>query len=221
MDFVNGIDVSDNNANIVWQRVHDAGYSFGICKASEGVGVSQTTFAPYMTAIRSAGMVAGAYHFFSWHSDPAAQARFFLSKYTPRNGDLPPTLDLEAPSNQTGLSGSDAVQRVAAFLAVVEPHLAGHRMLLYMSFSFPGDALNGGSGFSGHPLWVAAYNHGAAPPVPPAFTAANVVMWQYSDGDVPKPPPQPAIDGTNGFIDRDRFVGNLAALKAFCLTGLA
>jgi lysozyme len=219
MEFVNGIDVSDNNPNVDWRQVHDSGYSFGICKASEGVGVRQDTFEPYMSAVRAAGMTAGAYHFFSWRSHPVEQAQFCLSRYTPRNGDLPPALDLEARHNETGLSSDENVKRAAAFLSAVEPHLAGHRMLLYMSFSFAHDALNGALGFSGHPFWIAAFNKGSEPPIPPGLSARNVVMWQHSDGEIPDG--QPPIAGTHGFIDRDRFIGNLDALKAFRLTGLA
>lgn len=203
MMHVNGLDVSDYQPNIDWGRVHAAGYSFAIAKATESVANVQETFASNMAGIRAAGMIAGAYHFFSWIASPKAQAEHFLSVYRPTAGDLPPTLDCEACT----VSPTDAIARVSAFLQYVEPHLNGARMLLYMSYSFPDEHLNGGSGFSGHPLWVAAYNNGAEAPVPSAWSKATI--WQWSDaGDV---------DGIAGDVDLDRFLGSLDDLRAFTL----
>ncbi len=212
MAFVNGIDVSDfQGTNIDWGQVKNSGYSFAISKATQSTDDVQQSFAHNMTGMRAAAMVAGAYHFLDWNASPAAQAAHFLSVYTPQNGDLPPALDCEACT----VGPAAAIAQIAGFVQAVEPHLGGARMLLYMSYSFPDESLNGGSGFSGHPLWVAAYEGGDAVPVPPAWTAANVVMWQYSDGQIPQP--QPAIGGLGVNIDRDRFVGDLTALHAFTL----
>jgi lysozyme len=212
MAFVNGIDVSDfQGTQIDWGRVKNSGYSFAVTKATQSTDNVQQSFAHNIAGIRAAGMVAGAYHFLSWHTPPAAQAANFLSVYQPRNGDLPPALDCEA----CDVGPQAAIAQIAGFLQAVEPHLGGARMLLYMSFSFPDGNLNGGSDFSGHPLWVAAYNNDPAPPVPAAWNAGNVVMWQYSDGQIPQA--QPAIDGLGVNVDRDRFVGDLDALHAFTL----
>lgn len=216
MPFVNGIDVSDFQGNAInWSSVKNAGYSFAIAKATEGTGNVQTSFAHNISGIRAAGMVAGAYHFLSWTSDPAAQAEHFLSVYTPKNGDLPPVLDCEACT----VSPAAAIAQISGFLQAVEPRLAGARMILYMSFSFPTDHLNGGSGFSGHPLWVAAYNNDGQPPVPAAWTNDKVVLWQYSDGSIPQTQPPIAALGTS--VDRNRFIGDLNALRAFTVRNLS
>ena len=212
MAFVNGIDVSDfQGTQIDWGNVKSSGYSLAITKATQSTDVTEQSFAYNIAGIRAAGMVAGAYHFLSWHTDPAAQAAYFLSVYTPQNGDLPPALDCEA----CDVDAPTAIAQIAGFLRAVEPHLGGARMLLYMSYSFPGDNLNGGSDFSGHPLWVAAYEDGDDVPVPPAWTAANVRMWQFSDGQIPQP--QPPVGALGANVDRDRFVGDLNALHAFTL----
>jgi hypothetical protein len=42
-----------------------------------------------------------------------------------------------------------------------------------------------------------------------------MVMWQYSDGSIPST--QPPIAGLGTSIDRDRFNGDVDALKAFTL----
>ena len=217
MAFVNGIDVSDfQGNNIDWGKVKASGYSFAIAKATEGTGNTQTSFAHNMSGIRAAGMIAGAYHFLSWQTDPAAQAAHFLSVYKPHKGDIPPTLDCEAVP--AGMSSDACVKQVSAFLQAVEPHLGGAKMLLYMSFSFANDHLNGGTGFSGHPVWIAAYNTDTFESnVPPAWVGKTpgMVMWQFSDGSIPGP--QPAIAGLGSSIDRDKFNGDINALKAFTL----
>lgn len=219
MSFVNGIDVSDFQGNAIdWSRVRNAGYSFAIAKATQSTGNVQASFPHNISGIRAAGMVAGAYHFLSWTTDPAAQAEHFLSNYTPRNGDLPPTLDCEAVPQ--GMASDACVNQISRFLEAYERHLHGARMMLYMSFSFPDDHLNGGTGFSGHPLWVAAYNSSTdvSGVTPDAWKKGKVAMWQFSDGAIPHP--QPAIDGLGVNIDRNRFIGDVGALHAFTLKGL-
>ncbi len=207
MSFVNGVDVSAYQTNDVnWQAVKRAGYWFAIAKATEGTSYVDPTFARNLTKIRAAGLVAGAYHFFSWTSDPVQQAHSFLDAYKPIDGDLPPTLDVEACTVGSG----DAIARISAFLYAVEPHLNGAKCLLYMSYSFPTDHLGGGSGFSGHPLWVAAYNDDPTPPVPDAWD--SVTIWQHADDG--------KVAGIPGNVDLNRFVGTLDDLKAFTLRGV-
>ncbi len=203
MQFVNGVDVSAWQVGVNWPAVRAAGYSFAIAKATEGTGSIDHAFAANISGIRAAGMIAGAYAFLDWTEDPIAQAHHFLSVYTPRAGDLPPTLDCEAcPINSVA-----AVRQVSQFIGEVERHLSGRRMLLYFSYSFPGDHLQGGSGFAGHDIWVAAYSNAAEPPVPAAWTHATI--WQWSETG--------RVHGITGDIDLDRFVGTLDDLKAFTL----
>jgi lysozyme len=208
MNHVNGLDVSDYQNDVDWATAHGAGYSFGISKATEGLGNAQATFPDNMHDMRAIGMIAGAYHYLHWLDDPRAQAAHFLSVYQPQKGDLPPTLDCEAVP--AGVSPQMCIQQISTFLGAIEPHLFGKRMLLYFSASFPDDHLLGGSSFSGHPIWVAAYNNDLAPP---AFVALPLVkIWQWSDGAN-----LPAIAGIHGNVDRNRFLGTLAELRTFCL----
>jgi lysozyme len=202
MDFVNGLDVSDFQGLIAWEDVRASGYSFAIAKATEGTGNYQVTLPGNLTGGRAAGLIMGAYHFLDWNEDPIAQANHFLANYTPRVGDLPPALDCESCT----CDSAQAVSKVSAFIAEVEKHLSGRRMLIYFSLSFPSDHLQGGSGFSGHPTWVADYGV-AEVPVPDAWTKTTI--WQYSDTG--------KVGGIDGDVDLDRFVGTLDDLKAFVL----
>jgi lysozyme len=212
LQYVEGIDVSDFQDVNSFHAVANSGRQFVICKATEGRSVVENKFADYRDRCRSIGLLFGAYHFLTWTTPPAQQAANFLGRYQPTNGDLLPMLDLEACAVDSGA----AINQVASFLHFVEPHLGGARMLLYMSFSFATDHLRGGSAFSGHPLYVAAYNNAAfAANVPQAWRngTPGCRFWQYSDDvDVP---------GITRGVDGDRFVGTLDELQdGFTLQGL-
>jgi len=206
-----GIDISDFQSVDSFHAVQSGGYGFVYDKATEGLYSNQDDFADYRARTKSIGLPFGAYHYLTWSSDPVAQANHFLSVYAPANGDLPPMLDCEA----CAIGPDAAIEQVSKFLQTVEPHLGGHKMLLYMSYSFPGDHLQGGSGFSGHPLWVAAYNDDPfTSNIPQAWAGKSpgCLFWQYSD-DL-------TVPGIPGGVDGDRFEGDAAELQALCLSGL-
>jgi GH25 family lysozyme M1 (1,4-beta-N-acetylmuramidase) len=206
MEYVNGLDVSVYQGRVTWSAVRSAGYSFAIARATEGALYQDPQFARNITGIRAAGMVAGAYHYLSWLTPAKPQAASFLRAYKPIDGDLPPMLDIE----DCTVGAEEAIAQISAFLAEVEPHLNGAKMLLYMSLTFPDTFLAGGSDFSGHPLNVAAYNSDPEPTVPAAW--AKATMWQWSD--------KGRLPGISGNVDLDRFVGTLDELKAFTLKGI-
>jgi lysozyme len=203
---IKGVDISDYQAVSSFHEAQASGIGFVICKATQGTGNVQTTFADYTKDARSIGLVVGAYHFMEWGVDPAAQAAHFLSVYTPQNGDLPPTLDCEAFG---ATSKDDATAAIQAWLDAVTPRLGGAKPMIYASYSAFGANFDP-SGFSGHPAWVAAYNSdGFASNVPPGLS--KVVLWQYTDAA--------QVPGI-GNVDGDEFNGDEAALKALCLSGL-
>lgn len=207
-DFISGIDISDFQDVGSFHAVQAGGFGFVVCKATQGTGNVQATFAGNRDRVRSIGLPFGAYHFLSWISDPAAQAAHFLSVYQPASGDLPPMLDCEA----CAVGPPAAIAQVSGFLQAVEPHLNGARMLLYMSFSFPTDHLNGGAMFAGHPLWVAAYNNdpfSSNIPAPWVGKSPGAKFWQFSD-DI-------SVPGIPGGVDGDRFEGTADELNALKL----
>ena len=72
-----GVDVHGSyQAGISFPRLAAEGYSFAVVKATEGTGFRAPRFREWVRAARSAGLVAGAYHWLK-AGDGAAQARFF------------------------------------------------------------------------------------------------------------------------------------------------
>jgi lysozyme len=200
-DTVRGIDVSHHNGIINWQKVHAAGIAFAFTKATDGVGFLDTHFAANYAAIKSNGMLRGAYHFFRPASDAQAQADSFLHVVRQLEpGDLPPVLDVEADS---GKSANVIINGVQKWLSAVEAAL-GRTPIIYTSASFWNAKLNGTAQFASHPLWVAHYTFKPKPNIPTGF--AQHAIWQFSE--------KGTVDGINsGQVDLDRFNGTLDDLR--------
>jgi lysozyme len=75
-----------------------SGKGFAILKATQGTSYTDSDFAENWAALKSAGVVRGAYHFFDATVSGVDQANYFLQVVgTIEPGDLPPTLDIECP----------------------------------------------------------------------------------------------------------------------------
>ena len=114
-----GIDVSAHQGSIDWRRVARDRIAFAYVKATEGGDLTDASFAANASGARGAGLLVGAYHFFTLCRPGAEQAAHFLSVVT-TPGDLPPALDLELAGNCSRRPSRDEVAReVAAFRDVV------------------------------------------------------------------------------------------------------
>src|SRR5579864_1825480 len=92
-----GLDVSSWQKTIDWPAVANEGIAFAYAQATQGLDTPDESFDVNYPAISAAGILRGAYHFFSFRTDPAQQAAQFLARLagTLQPGDLPPMLDLE------------------------------------------------------------------------------------------------------------------------------
>lgn len=200
-DAVRGIDVSHHNGIINWQKVHAAGIAFAYTKATENTGFTDTMFAANYAAIRSNGLLRGAYHFFRPGSDAKAQAANFLHVIKHLEpGDLPPALDVEVDD---GKSANAIISGVQQWLDAVEAAL-GRTPIIYTFASFWNAKLNGTAQFTSHPLWVAHYTFKPRPNIPQGF--AGHTIWQFSE--------QGTVSGINSTqVDLDRFNGTMDDLR--------
>jgi lysozyme len=224
--WVEGIDVFDGQGTVEWPAVRDAGVAFAFVKATQGTYDTQSTFAANWAGAKAAGVARGAYHFFDPTEDGAAQADHFLAVVGAlAPGDLPAMLDLECPDGEsdcvgTGQSGaadpSTLRARVDAFLEAVE-QATGAAPILY---TFPAYFTSSGvdaSGLEGYPLFVANVGSsggaasGACFEVPAPWAAAT--FWQYAWTG--------SIEGIQGPVDRDRYLGDLAGLAGLALPAAA
>ena len=208
---VPGIDVSHWQGSVDWDVVASGGEMFGYAKASEGAATGDQYFVDNWTAMKTAGLLRGAYHFFHPNTDAAAQAANFLSCLSKANGgspvlaagDLPPTLDLEVTD---GASVAALLAGAGTWLQAVET-ATGRQPIVYTYVSFWNKTLGNPSDLSDYPLWIAHYNV-PAPTIPGDW--AGWTMWQFA---------QQQVTGVPAAVtDMDAFNGSYADLQT--LAGL-
>jgi lysozyme len=92
---VRGIDVSHHQGQIDWSAVKAFGIQFAYVKATEGVDFTDATFAENWRNSNTAGIVHGAYHFFTLGTSGQSQAAHFIATVPADADALPPAIDLE------------------------------------------------------------------------------------------------------------------------------
>jgi GH25 family lysozyme M1 (1,4-beta-N-acetylmuramidase) len=196
---VQGIDVSHWQGAINWTSVKNSGKAFAFCKATEGTTYTDPKFVSNWAAMRSVGLIRGAYHFGRPGTDPVAQANHFCNVVRPTAGDLQMTLDLETTDGKTP---SQVRAWTVAFIKQVLAR-TGRPGIIYTGYYFWRDSAGNGSNLN-CPLWLAYWGTGnPATYVPAAWSTWS--FWQYtSTGSVP---------GVNGNVDRNAWNGTIGRLN--------
>ncbi|HEX3426344.1 MAG TPA: GH25 family lysozyme [Acidimicrobiales bacterium] len=131
-----GIDVSNHQGHIDWNRVAHDGISFAYIKATEGGDFIDHDFAANWASSAGTGIERGAYHFFTLCTPGVAQAQNFLHTVPPDPNALAPAVDLELAGNCHSRPNREAVvAQLNDFLATVEE--ATHKpTVLYVGDDF-------------------------------------------------------------------------------------
>ena len=199
-----GIDISYFQGVVDWNALKSDGMDFIAIKASQGTGYSQSSYyTDNIGKARSAGLIAGGYHFFTGNENGVDQAKYFLQVANPQKGDLLPMLDLETSN---GASGNEVASGALAWLKTVEDAI-GQKPFVYTTASFFAEIGNP-SGFEDYPLWVAEY--GVSVPKNPHGWSLHTI-WQHS--------PSGKVSGISGDVDLDSFNGSASTLEIFRVQG--
>jgi len=94
-----GIDVSNHQGEIDWQRVADDEIDFAYIKSTEGGDFVDMYFERNWAQAKAAGLKVGAYHFFTFCTPERDQAANLLATVPLDDMDLPLALDLELGGN--------------------------------------------------------------------------------------------------------------------------
>jgi lysozyme len=191
-----GIDVSNFAGEFNWDGT--SGLTFGICRASQGLGAAGTNSPdPFLTwnwpRIKARGLARGAYHFLDPRLDGAAQASYFVEQLNKVGLD---TTDMLWLDNETPGASPAAVAACArdfmTRLSALRPH---NPRGVYSFFSF----ITAGNcaGLRSYPLWLAIFQS-AAPSAPAPWSAWR--FWQ---------------SGAASSHDNDVFNGTPAELAAW------
>jgi lysozyme len=190
---IRGVDVSHHQGEIDWVSVRSHDLKFAYVKATEGGDFVDPLFERNWREAQAAGLVHGAYHFFSLCREPEMQAQNFLRTVPVDPSALPAVVDLEFGGNCSKRSAKAVVcHDVQTFVERVEAAL-GKAAIYYATDEFL-------SAYDGclpkRQLWVRAI----------AFAPSRAwVVWQFAN--------RARVPGIVGPVDLDVFGGDSEDLE--------
>ena len=128
-----GVDVSSYQADIDMNELKEQNISFIYIKATEGSGSQDARFTENWENAKEAGLLSGAYHFFSYDSPGKTQAENYISTVGPDlAGRLLPAVDVEyyGDKEQNPPLKEDVVRELRTYLEVLEEEY-GVKPLIY------------------------------------------------------------------------------------------
>jgi lysozyme len=197
---VKGVDVSHHQGDIDWQALRAAGVSFAYIKATEGASFRDPRFAGNWRRSRDAGVLRGAYHYFSLCKPGAEQAANFAAATPLDPQSLPHALDVEQMEPcPEGQRVPDPIAEIQAFLDMAEKRF-GRRPLIYTTHEFHA-AYRLGEHLGAERFWLRSLHR------TPGFGGKTWILWQYHNRGR-----RPGVDGP---VDLDAFNGSAADFKKF------
>jgi lysozyme len=194
------VDLSHHNANVDFLKVKQSGIAGIIHKATQGLTYTDPTYGDRKKQALGTGLMWGAYHF-GTGGDPIGQANHFLETVQPGEKDLL-VLDFEKNTGGTTM----ALKEAEDFVSYI--HEKTGRWPGFYSGGDIKKALGNRADTILANCWFWLAQYGPQAEVPTAWKTWT--MWQYTDGNIG---PEPHSVNGIGNCDRDKFNGNMAALK--------
>ncbi len=193
-----GVDVSRHQGEVDWPALAEAGVAFAYLKATEGGDWTDPMFAANWRGAREAGILRGAYHFFTFCRAPEEQVAHVLRTVPREPGSLPLAVDVEYGGNCDDYGTEGAVrQRLDRFMDLLADSL-GYAPVLYAVWDSYPDFIRGR--YYESPVWI--QNLVVEPHLERGRSWA---IWQWS-----KAGRMPGIDGP---VDLNVFAGDAEALR--------
>jgi len=191
---VRGVDVSHHQGRIDWKALAGRGISFAFMKASEGRDHRDGRFHENWVRAGEAGVVRGAYHYFTFCSSGIAQAENFLGAAPPSTGTLPPVADVEFAGNCTQRPSVDSVRgELEVFLKRLEQAYRRKPILYVTRKAYRWIVADG---FRDYPIWIRNMLW------KPWLWGREWTFWQYTD--------RGTVAGVSGAVDLNVFAGSRA-----------
>jgi len=204
---IQGIDVARYQGAIDFDSVYRSGIRFVYMKGTEGKDYIDPAFRGNWARARAAGMAHGVYHFMTWCSTAAEQARWFVKNVPQDPTALPPVLDLEwnnHSSCKNKFGKEDILEKVRVMLDAMERH-TGKLPIIYTDIAFHRDIL-AGEHFD-NAFWLRST---AAEPHE-RYTNRRWMFWQWTQTGT--------VNGIGHEVDRNAFYGDENDWTVFLLTG--
>lgn len=128
-----GVDVSAHQAEIDMNTLKEQNIDFIYIKATEGSTWQDDRFADNWENAKKAGLLSGAYHFFSYDSEGRSQAENFIKTVGPDlKGRLLPVVDVEyyGDKEQNPPEKTEVVKELRIYLKMIEDEY-GVKPLIY------------------------------------------------------------------------------------------
>lgn len=139
-----------------------SGLDFVFLKVTEGLSYESPVWKAQYSDAKSAGLVVGFYHYPHMHNNPDAEVNYFLSKVTPKAGELV-VLDWEGyDSNNRDLSKAQLQAYKEEYLHFMKSKLPNNPVGMYANTDYWLHVDT--TGYAGDFLWIATANKPAGQP---------------------------------------------------------
>lgn len=167
-----GVDVSNYQGDINWQKLEEQGVRFAFIKATEGSGHTDESIRRNIERATETGIKISAYHFFSFDSPGETQAENFIAAVGDDEITLPPVIDIEyyADKKKHKPTQEETEAILRPLLEKLEDHY-GVKPMIYTTLPVYYRYVK--KHFSDYPLWIRSVNFEP--------DMVNWTFWQYDD----------------------------------------
>jgi lysozyme len=192
---VRGVDVSHHQGSIDWAALATDQTDFAYIKATEGRDWTDTRFTENWRESAEAGVVRGAYHFYTLCTPGIDQATHMIATVPNEEGMLPPAVDLEFGGNCSARPEVESFRaELNVFLEKIQAHY-GKTPVIYTNGTFynhylahdPPDVI----------WWIMS-------PIIEPLGEPSWTFWQHFPGH---------RDGVVDRVDRNTLKGDITTLK--------
>lgn len=167
-----GVDVSNYQGLIDWNKLEEQNVSFAFIKATEGSGHVDESIRRNLENISETNIKKSAYHFFSFDSAGETQAENYISVVGKDEIDMPPVIDIEYYADKkSNKPDKEEVEKILRPLLEELEEYYGVKPIIYTTlpvyFRYVKD------NFSDYPLWIRNVNFEP--------DLMNWKFWQYCD----------------------------------------
>ncbi len=167
-----GVDVSNYQGLIDWDKLEEQNVAFAFIKATEGSGHIDESARRNLERASKTNIKKSAYHFFSFDSSGETQAENYISVVGADEIDMPPVVDIEyyADKKSNKPTKEETEQILRPLLEKLEEYY-GVKPIIYTTLPVYFRYVK--ENFSDYPLWIRNVNFEP--------DLMNWKFWQYCD----------------------------------------
>lgn len=197
-----GVDLSHYQGEVDMETLAGQDIDFVYVKATDGLAFVDDHYQKNCRNAENAGLLAGAYHFFTLDGDGKAQAEHFISTIGNQNGRMVPAVDVEyyGDKKKNPPDSQLVTESLQECLDCIEAEY-GHKPVIYTTVPFYQKYIRGK--FKQYPLWIRNVYFPATWSVGGGWS-----FWQYDDKSTLK-----GFQGDTDYIDLDVFRGSRKELE--------